>query len=128
MVDNYLLTWGQSNLLPLTRLVSTQLLLQVASNIFTVKTLSSEIWNLKIYLSLMTVILNSLTLDSQRFSIKEELSQFVELQNISLLKSFSIKVMEKQLIGGLWAYWFTKCMQESTHSMIKIRWVFTRIF
>lgn len=50
---------------------------------------------------------------------KIELLPYVELPNILHLKSSSIKVTEKPLIGGLWVFLSMKWLLESIHLLMK---------
>lgn len=128
MEVNFLLTSDQFNPSRLIRLDFMQPLLLHVSNISTAKILFSEISNLKIYWLLTMDILNSLILDSPKYLMKAEHLPFVGPQSILLLKSSSIKAMVKLSIGGLWAFYFMKCMQESILLTTKIQWEFTKIF
>jgi len=88
MEVNYLHIYDQLNLSPQIRQDSMELLLLHALNIFTVRTLSSEILNHKICLLQMMDILSLQILVLQKYLTKEEHLLFVELHNISLHKLF----------------------------------------
>lgn len=71
---------------------------------------------------------SSQTLDLLKYWIKEELSQFVELQNILPLKLSWTKGMGRLLIGGHWEFLFMKCTLELTHLVMTTPWEYIRIF
>lgn len=73
-------------------------------------------------------IWSSLTLDSLKFSIKGELSPFVELLNTSPLRWSWTKGTGRLWIGGHWEFLFIKCMQGLIHSVTMMRWEYTRTF
>ena len=100
----------------------------LALNTYIARTSSSEISNLKTFLSPMMDTWSSLTLDLLKFSMKEGLSPSAELQNILPPKSSWIKVMERLLTGGLWECSFMKCTLESILSTMRTQWESTKTF